>query len=349
MVEPSGQHPDPVPRVRPTRLVLGDLDRVRVSAAQVPYLSVFAVLVDAVSGHRRGLPPALRALVQAAVGEVGRQAFGAVGGPENRFFLPEFMLPVDPSTSATMGEVLQALEGISAETMVAQIVAEFGADIPTSWRPMVENPESWRASFLATVTKAATVLRPIWRLARPDLTREIDRVQQAAGVGQLATLLNTLTPKVRYADHTLTFGMDWDLGDIQLGSRELVLVPAIAGPAMLMTNIDDDEPTVSIGYPVLDLNTHPGAGKGSASPLEILLGPQRSLVLRYLHRPSSMAEVARLLRTTPANATFHCAQLEAAELVARSRHGRQILVERTGAGSELISLLDRTKRPSGVE
>ena len=125
------------------------------------------------------------------------------------------------------------------------------------------------------------------------------------------------------------------------------MVPIIAGPAMIFTNVADGEPTVWIGYPVIDFDLTNGKGQSADTPLQTLLSLQRSLVLRYLHRASCMAEIASLLRTTPANATFHCSQLEAADLVARRRVGRNVLVERTPLGSAVLELLDRPGSPSG--
>ena len=120
-----------------------------------------------------------------------------------------------------------------------------------------------------------------------------------------------------------------------------MLVPIIAGPAMIFTNVADGGPTVWIGYPVIDFDLTNAKRLAGETPLQTLLGLQRSLVLRYLHRPAGMAEIASLLRTTPANATFHCQQLEAGNLVARRRVGRNVLVERTALGAAVLDLLDR--------
>ena len=332
----------------PSRLRLGPLADLQVTVATMPYMSVLLGLLDGVGNLRRGLAPELRDDLQAAAGESGQRAFRPFSGHDRCTTVPNFLMPVAPQGAMGVGVVLEALRDLSPRTIADQVSECFAHDVPEPWRYAVDRPRHWHQDLLDATRSASTAVREVWQRARPTIEQERCRLDIAQDRGQLATLLNDLTPKMRYRAETLIFEADWGHGDILLGGRPLVLVPIIAGPAMIFTNVADAEPTVWIGYPVTDFDLTNAKGLSTESPLQTLLGLQRSLVLRYLHRASGMAEIASLLRTTPANATFHCQQLEAADLVARRRVGRNVLVERTPLGSALMELLDRRRSPSVV-
>jgi len=306
-------------------------------------MSVLLGLIDGVGNLRRGLAPELRAQLQAAAGESGRRAFRPFSGHDRECIVPQFVMPLPPEGAMGVGVVIEALRDLSTETIVDQVTEGFSQNVPEPWRVAVDRPKDWHRDFVRATMGASSAIRGVWELAHPTIEQEQRRLDIAQERGQLAALLNDLTPKMRYRDETLTFEEDWGLGDVPLAGRPLVLVPIIAGPAMIFTNMADGEPTVWIGYPVIDFDLTHAKRLAGETPLQTLLGLQRSLVLRYLHRPAGMAEIASLLRTTPANATFHCQQLEAANLVARRRVGRNVIVERTPLGAELLDLLDRTR------
>ena len=342
-----GPHPGaPVTAPIPSRLLLGPLADLPISVATMPYMSVLLGLVDGVGNLRRGLPPELRDQLRAATGEPGHRAFRPFSGHDRTSIVPSFLMPVVPQGAMGVGVVLEALRDLSPDTIADQVNEDFDHDVPEPWRVAVDRPQDWHRDFVQATRSASLAIRDVWERARPTIQQEQRRLEIAQERGQLAALLNDLTPKLRYRDESLTFEEDWGLGDIPLAGRPLVLVPVIAGPAMIFTNVAEGGSPVWIGYPVIDFDLTNGRGLTADSPLQTLLGLQRSLVLRYLHRASGMAEIASLLRTTPANATFHCSQLEAADLVARRRVGRHVLVERTPLGTALLELLDRTGSPT---
>lgn len=342
IAQPGG--PTSVPAA--SRLLLGALDDLQVSVATMPYMSVLLGLIDGVGNLRRGLAPELRDHLQAAAGDSGHRAFRPFSGHDRSSIVPAFLMPVPPLGAIGVNAVLEVLRDLSPETIADQVSDGFDHQVPEPWQVAVDRPQHWHRDFVRATVSACTAVRGVWERARPTIEQERRRLEIAQERGQLAALLNDLTPKMRYRDETLTFEEDWGHGDIPLAGRPLVLVPIIAGPAMIFTNVADGEPTVWIGYPMIDFDLTNGRSLAADTPLQTLLGLQRSLVLRYLHRAAGMAEIASLLRTTPANATFHCQQLEAADLVARRRVGRNVLVERTPLGAALLELLDRTGSPT---
>jgi DNA-binding transcriptional ArsR family regulator len=77
-----------------------------------------------------------------------------------------------------------------------------------------------------------------------------------------------------------------------------------------------------------------------AAALEGLLGVQRTQILRALRCPASIGTLADILHAVPSAATHHVNTLQAAGLVQRHRHGRNILVDRTTRGQALLELYD---------
>ena len=72
--------------------------------------------------------------------------------------------------------------------------------------------------------------------------------------------------------------------------------------------------------------------------LDPLTGPSRARVLRALHQPRTIGDLAALLEIVPSAASRHVDVLEAAGLVARRRAGREVLVARSARGAELLAL-----------
>lgn len=70
-----------------------------------------------------------------------------------------------------------------------------------------------------------------------------------------------------------------------------------------------------------------------------VVGPVRAEILRFLAVPSTMGSLAAELGVAPSLATYHCGPLIAAGLVARTRTGRTVRVERTPLGDALVELL----------
>jgi DNA-binding MarR family transcriptional regulator len=73
--------------------------------------------------------------------------------------------------------------------------------------------------------------------------------------------------------------------------------------------------------------------------LSQLVGPVRAAVLRLLAEPTTMGGLAAELAVAPSLATYHCAPLISAGLVARVRTGRTVRVQRTPRGDALVGLL----------
>jgi DNA-binding transcriptional ArsR family regulator len=74
--------------------------------------------------------------------------------------------------------------------------------------------------------------------------------------------------------------------------------------------------------------------------LDLLTGPNRARMLRALHEPRTVGELAALLGIVPSAASRHVDVLEAAGLAVRRRAGQQVLVARSARGAELLALYE---------
>jgi DNA-binding transcriptional ArsR family regulator len=72
--------------------------------------------------------------------------------------------------------------------------------------------------------------------------------------------------------------------------------------------------------------------------LEALVGEPRAALLRALHEPSTVGELATQLELVPSSVTHHLRTLEPAGLVLRRRRGQSVFVHRTRRGTLLLSL-----------
>jgi len=91
-----------------------------------------------------------------------------------------------------------------------------GHAFPRQWQAAAEQPRRWLASPADASLDAWAAMQPRWRAAAPSLDREVTRVGTAAVRGGMEALLNSLHPRISYADGVLTvsFPHDWrvDLG-----------------------------------------------------------------------------------------------------------------------------------------
>jgi DNA-binding transcriptional ArsR family regulator len=179
------------------------------------------------------------------------------------------------------------------------------------------------------------VMEPWWRAAGPLFDREMRRVGTAAVRGGLGALLNSLHPRVRYRDGTLTFTCGNDRC-FPLGGRRLVLVPLIAGRDSVLVSFERDD-VCYVGYPVRQ--PEPSGQATANGTLALVLGPLRAAALRALRQPLTVGELALAVQCAPTTATYHVHLLAAAGLVTCERRGSSVLVSRSVRGHELVDLL----------
>jgi DNA-binding MarR family transcriptional regulator len=322
------------------RLRIGSPDDVALSVVMAPHKSILALLWRAACGHRADAPTSLVHAVQRSVRPSAQFALYPLRGRPPSRHIPECMTPIQPRTDVSVTEEVDCLRQLPGEVLQRQLQAIFDGNPPARWQPALERPGPWFRALAHASLDAWAVSAPRWRAAGPLLDREIRRVGTAVVRGSTDALLNSLHPRIRYSDGTLTFASTHDCL-AELSGRQLVLLPMIVGPDQLFASFDQPQ-LAYLAYPIRKL---PAGHQSPNDALTLVLGAPRAALLRALRRPLAAAQLAQALQCAPSTATYHCQQLEAAGLITRETFGRTVQITRTTRGAELVDLLSDGPTP----
>lgn len=321
---------------RHTELLLGDLDRVRVSVAPAPMASLISLVVDALGGPRQGIAPEWTRAVRRALSAEAAQAVTPMFD-RTRALLPACLTPLGIDGSPVQ-DLLARVADVSPDVLSEGVEALGPGEPPAPWRGALRRPRQWLNLYVKALTAAWQAYGPLWQQTAALRTREAERIGAAVVTGGLDVLLSNLSSRARYADQTLYLS-DRHPYRVELHDRPMVLVPLVSGTAASVFNLDEPD-SVWLGYPVPGLERlGVGTAPAAADSLSLLLSPMRAAILRALDRPTSMGGLADHLDAGPSTATYHCIQLASAGLVVRERVGREVRIQRTPRGDALVDLL----------
>ncbi|MEO3870052.1 winged helix-turn-helix domain-containing protein [Nonomuraea sp. B12E4] len=310
----------------------------QISVSVSPHLTALAVISDALAGRRRGLPELWRKAVTSRVGPLGRQAVRPLAAPGHSV-VPDSLVPRAPvGADVTVPAQLAALRELPSGTLIKDLEQAFGeGPPPPHWRWAAEHPTQWLHGYADALAAVWRATEPLWQQARGLLDREVRRVGVASVRGGPELLLGALNGRIVYDEGRLLIS-DLEPGTFELGGREIVLVPMLAGKDALIVSLDQEE-AVWIAYPV------PGADSLWRRPeapahdeLSALMGQVRADLLCSLRRPMTMSMLASGMRVAPSSITYHCDRLRAARLITRERRGREVWIARTDRADELLEL-----------
>jgi DNA-binding transcriptional ArsR family regulator len=317
------------------QLRVGAPDALPVSVRLTPQQSVIGLMHQAASGQSLGAPASLLATIRTSLRPQARfaaQSFAARGPT----LIPECSAPISPLSAASVAEQAGRLREMPAEKLTGLLQVGYdGGGFPRCWEAAGDEPRRWLNSMADASLDTWTVIEPRWRAAGRLFDRELRRVGIAAVRGGMAALLNSLHPRISYADGMLTFAHP-DHRCVTLGRRRLVLMPMIAGRDSVLASFE--RPGVCcIGYPI----RQPGLGAQATSggALAMILGQLRAAMLQALRQPLTVSDLAADVHCAPTTATYHLHQLAAAGLIIRERRGISVRVSRTIRGDELVDLL----------
>jgi DNA-binding transcriptional ArsR family regulator len=314
---------------------VGQPEALAVSVAMFPQASVVALLRRVASGRPDGSPawpgvPATQVLRPAS-------RFAAWSFADRRpGFIPDCVAPIQPVADVPVADQVSRLRELDPDVLVAQIDAgEAGCAFAPRWRAAAREPGRWLASLADASLDAWAVLAPQWRAAAPLLDREVHRVGTAMVRGGMAALLNSLHPRISYADGVLTVAYPHD-GQVDVAQRRLALVPMIASRDAFVVSTEHPE-ICHIGYAVRPPG--PGTRPAAGGTLALIFGTARAAALRALSQPLTVTELAAAIQCAPNTASYHLNQLTAAGLITRERRGTSTWISRTVTGDTIIELL----------
>jgi hypothetical protein len=314
-------------------LELGPLDELDLRFAHAPYLSVLALMKEVLANTPRGLPSAVARRIDLAVSDPGHAALDALADPLT--MAPMCVFPGD-GLMPQLSDSITALRDTTSDSIAESIAAEYGDEVPTTWRPPAREPRRWLGDFTRAAVEVARETVPERRRAQSAIDREIARGNRARSQDAVDVFLAELSPRLQLNQTTLSFA-DPQPEHLDLAGRQLVLVPMFAGPRILSTCFDRDD-VVWIGYPVKGLFADEPAVPPDDHLVE-LLGLTRANLMLCIGRARSVGDLASILGVSPASVTFHCDRLVASGLIRRVRRGHQVQVVRTPRGDELVDLM----------
>jgi DNA-binding transcriptional ArsR family regulator len=262
---------------------------------------------------------------------------------------PDFLSPIPPSASPTIGEELAVLRATTTEVIAEQLAQYPRPGEPSDWlRPFREDPAAALdryADGIAAYWEAA--IEPWWPAMRAALDEEVLFRARALAADDPDALLTGLHERVRWERPVLTLIKPVEQS-FHTTNQRLLLIPLVFSRGSLTCSTDDPE-VIAVSYQARGaalLASRPSPGltdpeSGSVGPdrLAILVGRGRATVLRALIRPATTAGLAATLGLAPSTVSEHLAALLAAGVVNRRRAGRRVLYALEPSGLALVNLL----------
>jgi DNA-binding transcriptional ArsR family regulator len=328
-----------------SELRLGPLDRIRISVAAHPGATLLSLVADALGGRDQGVPARWRRAVRSSAPDTAPAVLRPLFAPEFSV-IPDCLTPTATMPGGDTDAQFQQLADLSPDRLLTELEGDFGPAVPRQWQGVVDRPRDWIHAYARLLHAVWEDFLPVWKKAEGLLQRETERVGSAVVRDCVDALLPGISPRFRASGTSLHLP-DQQARTFELADRRLVLVPIVSGPGASMFAPDRPD-LVWIGYPVpgVGLLWNGGADPRSGAlaeaaddPLTLIVGRLRAAVLRAAGTRLTMGEIAASVRSSPANMTYHCAQLQDAGLLHRERRGRSVVLSRTERGSALVELL----------
>lgn len=320
---------------------LTGLDRLPVAFAAAPHATALALGMGAVGRPDLGGPPAQRAAIRLAMSDSTVRVFATLAHPRT-FPIWDGLAPWSAPPSHGWQPQFE-LASTDIGEFQAEIEENYGR-APSHWSSVLRTPRRFLSDYVRACREIWSAVRPMLGDTSVLLNREAERVGRAAVCGTVPELLASLYPGATLADGRLRLPARRSQA-IRLAPAGLAIGPTLAAQERGGYAYRDGQ-LLYLTYPMPRLGPFRrgddrAAGRperDSRNELISLLGPPRATLLRFLDRPASAGELATLLHCGPSAVTYHVDALVAAGLVRRERLGRQVLVQRTDRGDQILEL-----------
>jgi DNA-binding transcriptional ArsR family regulator len=314
-----------------------DVRRSPFRAAVTPLPSLTFALRDTVGARRGGTPEAWCEAIRRHLRPRDYETLAPFATPRQTL-VPDQLLGLVEPPGESLEDGIERMIATPSELLAEEIADCTAASGSRAWREAERDPGRWLRLYVACLLRAWKGFGPLWRLARPSLDREVERVGVATALDAQLELLDGLLADGAVEDGRWCVSCSFDEGRFHFPDDGLVLMPMIAGARSSIVASTDDT-LASVSYPVRSgLALEPTEPPRAA--LEALLGIPRAQILRALSGPTMIGRLAETLQAVPSAATHHVGALEAAGLVERDRRGRNVLVRRTARGEALLELYE---------
>jgi DNA-binding transcriptional ArsR family regulator len=297
--------------------------------------TMFVLTRDAVQQGRLGTPANWRKAVMSRLRARHTEALAPLADARTTGW-PSFLDDVGTS-GESIDEALQRLAATSAETLIDAIEEDRDVTPASVWDPVRRDPDRWLRAYIEAMHRACQALTPLWRRSFGLLERNEDRLNAAIDRGvPTSQIVNQLLTDTTLVDGTLLVAPSTEPRGLKVDRDGVIATPLIAGSKDIISS--PGESFVRFAYAMRDTwRAFDDQAPPSAS-LQALVGKPRATFLQRLERPLNAGDLAEISGLSPAAVTHHVAALEAAGLVARERHGRNVVVHRTSRATRLLEL-----------
>jgi DNA-binding transcriptional ArsR family regulator len=312
-----------------------DVRRSPFRAAVTPLPSLTFALRDTVGARRGGTPEAWCEAIRRHLRPRDYETLAPFATPRQTL-VPDLLLGLVEPPGESLKDGIERMIATPPEILAEEIADCAAASGSRAWHEAARDPSRWLRLYVACLLRAWKGFGPVWRVARPTLDSEVERVGMATALDAQLELLDGLLARGSVDDGRWCLSCRFAVGRRELPDTGLVLMPLVAGAGGSIIDVAGSTMR-RVGYPVPALR-QPMAEPAAA--LDALVGIPRAQILRALDRATSIGRLAEALRVVPSAATHHVSALEAAGLVTRNRCGRQVLVGRTPRGEALLALYE---------
>lgn len=308
-----------------------DLRRTSLHVALTPLPSLATAVRDAAGAARAGTSPGLCEAIRTHLRTQDFETLApfAVPGP---LIIPDALLGLVPPPGESLNAAIERMIATPLDEILGEIA---GTGHAAGWRVAERDPSRWLRRYIGALLRAWKAFGPVWTQARAALDAEVERIGMASALGAQVELLDGLLPDASMDETGWHVRCACGSGRTAFPDEGLVLIPLVGARSGRIVATQGSLIS-TVGYPV-----RPRAVDADRRPaLEALLGVPRARLLRSLTTPTSIGQLAALLRAVPSAATHHVDALEAAGLVERDRRGRSVLVRRTERGAHLVALYE---------
>jgi DNA-binding transcriptional ArsR family regulator len=258
--------------------------------------------------------------------------------PPNQY-IPDFLTPVHNSGPGDLDEEFEKIASTGVDEVRAQLdeMVRGGPSgrLPAAAQVLYDDPAGQLGRLVDELRGYwRLVVEPVWGRVFALTADDVGyRLQQCADEG-IGRVLNSVSGQISYADNVITVDKRFNCRH-DLGGGGLVLMPCVfVWPGVMVSCCGTAQPSLS--YPPRGLGS---AWEERSDPLPdalgALVGRTRAAMLDVLVLPVTTTQLAARLDISAAAASQHLQVLKAAALVASRRQGRQVLYQRTSAGTVL--------------
>ncbi|WP_327353375.1 ArsR/SmtB family transcription factor [Streptomyces sp. NBC_01304] len=254
----------------------------------------------------------------------------------------DLICPPPLGPSASFDEELAALRATPADTARQDIemclAGRTGARESAVGRRLLDDPAQAVRDLAALMEQAwQALVEPDWPRLRALLEADVAYHSRRLAELGFERLLGELSPRITWADSTLTIGGTHGDHLRVLDGQGLVLMPSVfTWPDIVGGQEEPWQPAVI--YPARGIGgLWTEAADRTPDALAHLLGRARADVLCALDEPAGTTALAHRLGLAPSSVSAHLSTLRGAGLLVSRRYGHQVLYERTPLGIALAT------------